>query len=95
MNAALKKDNQVVTSLEKRYLKNRFGNTYVALQEMNFLWSKEEVFDFDCQWREGKTLEEIATYFDRPQEEVLLLALDRALAEEIEPRMGGLIGETL
>ena len=61
---------------------------YVACEDYNFLWSEEDVFDFECQWNEGKTLEEMAEYFNRPQIEVLFLALDRAELGKIKPRKG-------
>lgn len=61
---------------------------YVACEDYNFLWTEDEVFDFDCQWNEGKTLKEIAEYFKRPQIEVLFLALDRAEQGLIKPLEG-------
>lgn len=79
--------------LEERYLKNRAGESYIAGEDFDFLWSKEEVFDFDCLWAEGKRLDELARYFGRPQEEILILALDRGTKGRIGPRKGGLIGE--
>jgi len=70
---------------------------YVVLDEVkiNFFWSEGEVSDFDCLWKEGRTLKELAKHFDRKPEEVLLLALDRAMLGEIKPRKDGLIGEKM
>lgn len=68
------------------------GQTYVACEQMDFLWSKEEVFDFECMWHEGRTLDEMARYFKRTQEEILLLAVDRGTKGKIKQRKGGIIG---
>jgi len=70
---------------------------YVVLDEVkiNFFWSEKEVSDFDYLWNEGRTLKELANYFKRKPEEVLLLALDRGMLEKIKPRSGGLIGEKM
>lgn len=93
MNAAtLQKENNTIGKIEKRYLKNKFGQTYIACEDLDFHWTKEEVFDFECMWYEGKTLLEIAEYFNRPDMEILLLAADRADLGRIKPREGGLLG---
>lgn len=84
--------NMVIGKLESRYLKNKAGETYLALEELNFQWTKQEVKDFNYLWQEGRTLEEMAGYFKRTQEEVLLLALDQGMNGKIQPREGGLIG---
>ncbi|MBW8350751.1 hypothetical protein K0H71_15045 [Bacillus sp. IITD106] len=68
--------------------RNKYASTYICCENYDFLWSEEEVFDFECQWNEGKTLEEMAEYFNRPQIEVLFLALDRAELGKINPRKG-------
>lgn len=68
---------------------------HVACEELNFIWAENEVSEFEQLWREGRTLLELARYFKRRQEEVLLLALDRAMFGKIKPRNGGLIGEKM
>lgn len=86
-------EENALRKLEWQYLKNKAGQTYLACEDFNFLWTKEEIFDFDCLWAEGKRLDELSRYFGRPQEEILILALDRGTKGRIGPRKGGLIGE--
>lgn len=76
-------------------LPNKYSQPYIVCEHFDFVWQEEQVFDFECQWSEGRTLKEMAQYFKRTPEEVLLLALDRAKIGMIKPREGGLIGETL
>lgn len=85
-------ENRIISKIESHYLKNKFRETYIALEELNFSWTKEELFDFECMWDEGATLDELAEYFERTPEEILILALDRGMKGKIKPRKGGLIG---
>lgn len=71
---------------------NKYAPSYICCENYDFMWSEEEVFDFECMWNEGKTLKEIADYFKRPPIEILFLAADRAELRCIKPREGGLIG---
>jgi len=66
---------------------------YVVLEDLDFVWTKDDVNEFECLWVEGWTLEQLTEYFKRSQEEILTLALDRARLGGIKPRAGGLIGE--
>ncbi|MCM3111654.1 helix-turn-helix domain containing protein [Lederbergia lenta] len=74
-------------------LHNKYSKIYIACENFNFIWTEDEVFDFECMWDEGKTLLEIAEYFNRPEMEILFLAADRAELDKITDRKGGLIGE--
>lgn len=89
---ALVRDDHIVKSMESRYLKNKSGQTYIACEDLDFSWTKAEIAEFVLMWREGLRLDEMARHFNRPQEEILILALDRGMNEVIEPRQGGLIG---
>lgn len=73
-------------------LKNANSQTYIACEDLDFIWTEEEVFDFQCQWADGVTLEDLVQYFGRTQEEILILALDLGLKGKVRPRKGGLIG---
>ena len=86
-------DNNAVKLLERQYLKNRYGESYIACEDLDFIWTNDEVEEFDLMWMAGKTLLEISSYFKRTQEEVLILALDRGTKKKINPRKGGLLGE--
>jgi len=85
-------ENISISKLEAAYMKNKAGQTYIACEYLDFQWTKEEVKEFGILWREGRTLYEIARFFKRTPEEVLILALDRGMSGYIEPRRGGLIG---
>lgn len=74
-------------------LVSKYAQPYIVCENFDFVWQEEQVFDFECQWHEGKTLKEMAKYFKRTPEDVLLLALDRAKLGTIKKRKGGLIGE--
>jgi len=67
--------------------------TYIALEDMNFLWSHNQVREFDELWKRGYSIRYIAEYFHRKPIEVLLLALDRAEKGKIEERKNGIWGE--
>ncbi len=84
-------EKRAIRQLERRYLNSK-RKTYLACEEMDFSWTKQQVLDFVYLWEEGQTLINIANYLKRAQEEVLLLALDQATHGVIKPRKGGLIG---
>jgi|SRR5690606_7057612 len=90
---ALELDDKGVKQVARMYLKNDYGRAYVACEKYDFLWYEDEILDFERMWKEGKTLIEIAEYFNRPQIEILFLAADRAEEGAIKERKGGLLGE--
>lgn len=93
MSIALESENRSIGRLESHYLRNKAGQTYLACEEMNFVWTRQQVKDFRILWGEGRDLDELARYFRRSQEEILILALDLGVKNKIKPRKGGLIGE--
>lgn len=86
-------ENRAIKQIERQFKNTR--KTYLACEDLDFSWTKQEVMDFGYLWREGRTLDEMARYFKRTPEEILILALDRAKSGYIEPRKGGLLGECL
>ncbi|MEE4565254.1 hypothetical protein V2U88_22645 [Paenibacillus polymyxa] len=53
-------------------------NIHIACEEMNFLWSSDDLAEFRDMWRQGYSVEEIRSYFDRESwQEVILIALDQ------------------
>lgn len=80
-------------AIKKLYMKEERLTTYIALEEMNFTWSLEEVEEFEEMWREACSLTEIAAHFKRTHEEVAVLIMDRALNKRIKPRKNGIFGE--
>ena len=89
---AVPDNKRAIGQLEAAYLRNKCGQSYIACEDLDFIWTKEEVFDFECRWDDGASLKELARYFRRSQEEILILALDLGLKERIRPRQGGLMG---
>lgn len=66
--------------------------TYIALENLNFLWDEDEVLKFREMWEEGLSLPAIAKKLRRKQNEVAVLILDQAEEKKIKPRPGGLWG---
>ncbi|WP_023990543.1 hypothetical protein [Paenibacillus polymyxa] len=51
---------------------------YVACEEMNFIWSADDLANFRDMWRQGYSVEEIRIFFGRESwQEVILIALDQ------------------
>lgn len=65
---------------------------YVACEDMDFVWSRTEVFQFDQAWKRGESITEIADSLDRDCDEVALLAIDRGRKGHIKARPGGVFG---
>lgn len=92
MGRALRAENRTVTSLEIAYLTERRKKTYIACEELNFLWCETEVNELIEMWKKGKSGQEIAEYFDREPDEVALLIFDLSRNRKIKPRKRGLMG---
>lgn len=77
---------QAIRGLERRYMTESRKSIYIACENLNFVWDIQDVREFDLKWREMRkqgmtTLEitkELAEYFGRDQDEVAILAMDRA-----------------
>lgn len=51
---------------------------YVACEELNFIWSADDLKKFRDMWREGKSVEQIRKHFKRDSwQEVIIIALDQ------------------
>ena len=85
-------ENRAVGHIETKFLKNKNRNVYIALEEVNFLWSAKHVKEFDEMWNMGFPMEEIAEYFERPEIEVVLLIMSRDMDKKIGARKGGIYG---
>lgn len=60
---------------------------YIACDEfIDFGWSYDEVLEFERLWNEGYNLTQIAKYFKRLEEEVLMLVIDRSMKGAIKRR---------
>lgn len=92
MSAAVRTEEGAISRLENAYLFNKQGQTYIACDGFDFLWTKDDVRDFQKMWREGDSIQEMSLHFNRPQEEVALLVIDRASRGRIKPRKNGIFG---
>lgn len=89
-------ENKDITKrLEDRYCKFSRLNTYIMFEnvDIDWYWTNEEVNEFDKAMRAGMNVIEIAEKFDRLQEEVVLMAIDRSMRDSISlctpSRQGG------
>ena len=65
---------------------------YIALEDLDFDWTKEQVKKFDELWSRGDSLPLIAKTLRREQDEVALLVMDRSRKGAIAPREHGVWG---
>lgn len=77
--------------LNKSFFKQRVS-IYLACEEMDFIWSREEVKEIDKMWNEGIEVRSIANKVQRDPDELLILIIDRARKGHITRRTGGLFG---
>lgn len=68
-------------------------NTYVACDDLNFIWDERDVLQFQNMWDEGVSIFEIAQTFQRDVDEIVLLAIDRGRKGYIQKRDGGVYGK--
>lgn len=80
--------------IKKEYMSRERLNTYIACEDYDFTWDLSEVQRFRELWREGYSIIEIAKEFRRHQIEVAILALDQGEQARINPRFGGVFGNS-
>lgn len=78
--------------IEEGHMKRQRLNIYIALEELDFTWDEKEVLYFDSMWKEGISLERIAEFFNRPEDEIGILIMDRCRKGFIKPRESGVEG---
>ena len=81
-----------VTAIETKYMTRQRRNTVIVLEELDFVWDEDEITEYCQMWREGKPFSEIAEWFGRDPDEVLLLHLHLARKGRVKARKGGLMG---
>lgn len=92
MSVAVRAEDGAISRLENAYLFNDQGQTYIACERFDFLWTKDDVKDFQRLWEEGCSIQKLSQRFNRSQEEVALLVIDRASRGRIKPRKNGIFG---
>lgn len=75
----------------KRLLVHNRLTTYVALQELNFNWVKDELCLVIDMWNEGKSIFVIAAQLSRDIDELALLLMDLGDRELIRGRDRGIL----
>jgi hypothetical protein len=78
--------------LERTYMKRPSGSTYIALSELDFSWSIQEVHQIERMWDEGVPLSVMAEKLNRDLDEVAILIMDRVRLGKIKSRPGGVFG---
>ncbi len=68
------------------------SDLYMACENCDFVWTEKQLQEFRLQWASGVSIQQMARYFDRDADEVIILAIDQAQHEEIHPRPGGILG---
>ncbi len=66
---------------------------YIALSELDFSWYPGEVEQVAQLWRKGLPVADIAEKMKRDIDEVVILIMDLARRDVIEPRKNGAMGE--
>lgn len=67
-------------------------NRVIVLEDLNFVWDEEELFDMKCKWDEGESIMQVSQYFDRDPDEVVIALIHLARKSKISGRKGGLFG---
>ncbi len=90
--SAVAEENRAIRQLEKYHMTIDHGKAYVACENLDFTWSKDDVAALRELWREGHAVPDMAKYFKRKEEEVALLVIDQSRKGFIKQRRGGLLG---
>lgn len=88
------RESTAIKGLENRFMTKQRRATYIALEELNFVWDEDEINVFIKLWKEGADFRLIAEHFDRDQDEIALLLMDLARKGRVKPRDMGLIVRT-
>ncbi|MDD9312674.1 hypothetical protein PUS82_15470 [Cytobacillus firmus] len=63
----------------------------IVLEELNFLWDAPELAEVTDMWMQGEGIQDIAKYFDRDPDEIILALMHLARSDRISQRKGGLL----
>jgi hypothetical protein len=89
--SSIKEESQAIGWIEYNYFKHKRNHLYIALEEVedtDFFWSQQEIWNFDGLWEEDTPILEIAKEMRRSEIAVFLLSIDRIFQGEIKPRKG-------
>jgi hypothetical protein len=76
-----------------KHLKESRREIIIALENLDFVWDSRQVNEFIKQWESGISIQNIAKYFERTQEECACLIMHLSLQDDIKNRKGGVFGD--
>jgi hypothetical protein len=83
--------NSVKLSVEHGLRKPRI-NRQIVLEDLNFLWDRPELRELVQMWNKKFSVLQMAEYFERDPDEILLALIHLARTDRIKKRKGGLFG---
>lgn len=78
-----------------RELREPRKQTIIVLEELDFVWCKDELKEVSRMWREGCSVQSIGDVLERDPDEVLLAIIHLAKSGFIKSRPQGLGGHTI
>jgi len=88
----VKKENLSIRLIEKNYMKEKRQRTYVACEDLDFIWDERDIKVIERMWSSGLSIYDISRSFNRDPDEVVVLIIDRSRRGSIKPRKGGVLG---
>lgn len=87
-------EDRIKRKMEHDYLRKKSQSIYMALEgaDLDFYWNEADVLKFDRMWKKGVNILDIARFFGRDPDEIVLLGIDRARKGFIGKRKGGIVG---
>ncbi|MEZ2661790.1 hypothetical protein [Aneurinibacillus aneurinilyticus] len=79
-------------NIERRHLTEQRSKIYIACEDLDFLWDKEQILEVIAMWNMGIPIGHIASNFGREVDEAALLIFDLCRQGKIKPRPGGVFG---
>ena len=92
MSQIVAAENMTISGIERSYMKNKRVDTYIALEELDFVWCTREIEQFRAMWRAGYDIWKIAKLLGRSHHDVVMLAYDQHMKGRIPTRKGAIFG---
>ena len=92
LSEILEQENKTISRMELAYMKKERVDTYIALEELDFVWCRREIEQFRAMWRAGYDIWKIAKLLGRSHHDVVMLAYDQHMKGKIKARNGGIFG---
>ena len=92
LSEILEQENKTISRMELAYMKKERVDTYIALEELDFVWCRREIEQFGAMWRAGYDIWKIAKLLGRSHHDVVMLAYDQHMKGRIPTRKGAIFG---